>query len=108
MTLAYLVPAIPVASAWIAIRADPKLVERLFPPAAAIACVVLVGGLSIARLTSNKLSGRGYRDLAANYPANATFAAKKWPLPYSAEFYLGGRLHAKAQPDDALINKIER
>ena len=106
--LAYLVPAIPVASAWIALRADPRLVARLFPPAAAIACVVLVGGLSIARLTSNKLSGRGYRDLAADYPANATFAAKKWALPYSAEFYLGGRLHAKAQPGDVLIDMIER
>ena len=106
--LAYLVPAIPVASVWIALRADPKLVERLFPPAAAIACVVLVGGLSVARLTSNKLSGRGYRDLAADYPANATFAAKKWTLPYSAEFYLGGRLHAMPQPGDVLIDEIER
>ena len=34
--------------------------------------------------------------------------AKKWTLPCSAEFYLGGRLHAKAQPGDILINKIER
>ncbi len=106
--LAYLVPAIPVASAWLAMRTDPRLVGRLFPAAAAISCAVLVATLAYTRLATNKLSGRGYRDIAASAPPGATFAAKGRRLPYSAEFYLGGRLHAAPEPGDVLIERIDR
>ncbi len=105
--LAYLMPAIPLAAAWLAERAEAATVFRLLPVAAGISCVVLVGGLAVGRVTSDKLSGRLYRDAAAVHPPGTTFSSAR-PLPYSAEFYLGGRLHATPEPGDVMLERIHR
>lgn len=105
--LAYLMPAVPLVAAWLAERIPAVRVFRLLPFAAAISCVVLVGGLLIGRFTSDKLSGRGYRDFAAKYPPHTTFSSVE-PLPYSAEFYLGGSLHAKPAHGDVIIERIRK
>ncbi len=105
--LAYLVPVIPLASVWLAERLGYERVVRLFPWAAGIAVVVLVGGLTVGRFTSNKLSGRGYAEEARQYPPGTLFTSDA-QLPYSAEFYLNGRLRAPHTPNAVKLERINR
>ena len=101
--LAYMIPVVPLFAAVLARNIDARQFCRGAWLSAIVAPVVLVGTLTTASLTSNKLPGPFMKAVKKTLAPNerVTFAERKF---YSPEFYLGRALvPAKEVPKEGLV-----
>ncbi len=103
--LAYLLPAVPLFAARLALCENRPAWTRRVAPAAAVLCVIaLVGTLAYTSLFTSKMPGWTFRALRAEDPGRGVSFLKREP-PYSAEFYFGPRLHLAPRPGDRLLKR---
>ncbi len=98
--LTYLMPVVPLFAAWFALQDLHPRVAKILPSAAGLAVLVLTGSLLVAEFTSSKLPGRAFKASLLRHPEGSFFFPQN--QPYSAEFYLNGRLHLKPEPGDII------